>query len=179
MWPIGIQDHFHMSEERSLHGTNAINKIKELADEMPICMFLTRLSDRPIPARPMATQKVDEDGNIWFLSSRSSMKDADIRRDPQVQLIYANKDNAEYLSVLGEAEELDDHAMKKQLWSPMASTWFPNGVEDPDLTVIRVRATDGYYWDTKHGRFVALARIMASAVTGAGRDDGIEGRLKP
>src|SRR5690606_21313444 len=50
---------YTMSEERSLHGTNAINKIKELADEMPICMFLTRLNDRPIPARPMATQKVD------------------------------------------------------------------------------------------------------------------------
>ncbi len=168
-----------MSEERSLHGTNAIKKIQDLADEMPICMFLTSLGDRPIPTRPMATQRIDDDGCIWFLSSRSSMKDSDIRRDPQVQLIYANRDNAEYLSILGEAEELDDHELKKELWSPMAKTWFPNGVEDPDLTVIRVRAQEGHYWDTKHGRFVAMAKIAASAVTGAGRDDGIEGELRP
>ncbi len=168
-----------MSEERSLNNSNAINKIKELADDMPICMFLTRLDKRPIPSRPMETRKVDDDGNIWFLSSKSSSKDHDISQDPQVQLIYANRDNAEYMSVLGEAEELDDMDLKKELWTGIAKTWFPQGVEDPNLIVIRVRAQEGYYWDTKGGRFVALAKIMASSITGSGSDDGIEGRLDP
>jgi general stress protein 26 len=168
-----------MSEERSLHGENAIRKIKELADASPVCMFLTRLTERPIPARPMATQRVDDDGSIWFLSSRSSMKDRDIEQDPQIQLIYSDADSSEFMSILGEAEELDDKGLKQELWSPMAKTWFPKGVDDPDLAVIRVRPEDGYYWDTKDGRFVSIMKIMASSMTGGGHDGGVEGQLKP
>ncbi len=168
-----------MSEERSLHGANAIKKVQELADSMPICMFLTRLSNRPIPSRPMATQKVDDEGMIWFLSSRSSMKDHDINSDPEVQLIYSNMEDAEYMSVLGVAQEFDEMELKRSLWTPMAKTWFPNGVEDPDLAVIRVQPKDGYYWDTKNGRFVSMMKIMASSITGSGKDDGVEGRLEP
>lgn len=167
-----------MSEERSLHGVNAITKIRELADEMPICMFLTKLNERPIPSHPMATQKVDDEGTIWFLSSRSSMKDQDIRNDPEVQLIYSNMDDSEYLSVLGQAQEFDDMDLKRGLWTPMAKTWFPNGVEDPDLVVIGVTPKSGYYWDTKNGRLISLMKIMASSVTGSGKDDGIEGSLE-
>ncbi len=158
---------------------NAIARMKEIADEMPICMFLTRLNERPIPSRPMATQKVDDQGSIWFLSSKSSMKDHDILADPTVQLIYSNMEDSEYMSILGEAEELNDMELKRELWTPMAKTWFPNGVEDPDLAVLRVRAKEGYYWDTKSGKIVSMIKIMASSLTGGGKDDGIEGKLAP
>jgi general stress protein 26 len=168
-----------MSEERSLRGAQAINKMKELAGKMPICMFLTRLNTRPIPARPMSTQEVDDRGTVWFLSSRSSHKDQDIQKDPLVQLVYCNMDNSEFMSLLGDAEEYDDPILKNRLWTPIAKTWFPKGVEDPDLVVIAVRPTEGYYWDTKSGKVVSLLKIVASSIIGSGNDDGVEGRLKP
>ena len=35
----------------------------------------------------------------------------------------------------------------------------------------------GHYWDTKHGRAVALAKMLVGAVTGTTLDDSIQGRL--
>ncbi|MEJ7604655.1 MAG: pyridoxamine 5'-phosphate oxidase family protein, partial [Kofleriaceae bacterium] len=64
------------------------------------------------------------------------------------------------------------------LWSPLLKTWFTEGLDDPRITLIRVRPTEGYYWDTKHNRFVVFAKMVAGAITGKTLDDSIEGTLK-
>jgi len=46
----------------------------------------------------MATQEVDEEGNIWFMSDRSSDKNKEIDKDNKVQFFYSHTGNYEYLS---------------------------------------------------------------------------------
>ena len=48
----------------------------------------------------------------------------------------------------------------------------------PHITVIRVTPTDGYYWDTKHGGFVAGIKMLVGAAVGKTMDDSIEGKLR-
>jgi hypothetical protein len=36
----------------------------------------------------------------------------------------------------------------------------------------------GYYWDTKHNRAIAFAKMVAGAVLGKTLDDSIEGTLR-
>jgi general stress protein 26 len=70
-------------------------------------------------------------------------------------------------------------ARKKELWSVFAKAWVPDGVENPDLRVLKVTPTDGYYWDTKQGKVVAAVKIAFALVTGnVGKDGGVEGPLK-
>jgi len=166
-----------MSDTKQLSGEEAIVQFKSVVNNNPLCMFLTRLDQRPIPSRPMTTQKVCDQGNFWFLSSRSSMKDHDISADPMVQLIFANMGNSEFLSVYGTAEVIEDKAQKKELWSPIAKAWFPLGVDDPDLTVLKVKPSEGYYWDTKSGKLVSMLKILAAAVTGNPSDAGVKGKI--
>ncbi len=166
-----------MSETQQLSGAEAIRQFKEVVGHDPMCMFLTRLDKRPIPSRPMATQKVCDQGNFWFLSSRSSMKDHDVAADPMVQLLFANMGRSEFMSVYGTATVVEDMAKKKELWSPMATAWFPQGVDDPDLTVLKVVPMEGYYWDTKDGRMISLLKIMVASFTGNLADGGVQGKL--
>ena len=105
------------------------------------------------------------------------MKDHEIAADPTVQLIFANTGGSEYMSVFGTAEVIDDMAKKKELWSPIAKAWFPEGVEDPDLTVLKVKPSEGYYWDTKSGKLVSMLKILTAAVTGNPSDGGVKGRI--
>jgi hypothetical protein len=51
-------------------------------------------------------------------------------------------------------------------------------VDDPDLTVIQVAPSGGYYWDTKHGKAVAALKIMIGAMTGKTIDDSVEGTVR-
>ncbi len=166
-----------MGEVQNLSNTEAVKKIQEIAKDAAICLFATNLSSLPISTRPMATQKVDDDGNIWFLSSKSGHQTNDINQDSRVQLFYADKSSSEYLSVYGEATILYDRELAKELWSPIAKTWFTEGVDDPDLSIIKVTPSDAYYWDTKNNKVVSLIKILAGAVTGKTMDDGVKGKI--
>jgi len=152
------------------------DKIKELAKNADICMFATNMHGNPVPARPMSTQDVDDDGVLWFFSKSNSNKNAEIYEDPRVQLFYSNKESAEFLSVSGHAVIIKDEAKAKDLWSPMVRTWF-DGPDDPELTLIKVVPENAYYWDTKHNKMIALMKMVAGAITGKELDDSIEGNI--
>ena len=157
----------------------AVEKIRGLAEAARVCLFGTRPTEYPLHVRPMAVQEVDETGNLWFLSARSSEKNAHIEQDPRVQLLFANASKSEYLTIEGLATISDDRATREKHWTPLAKTWIHEGVDDPELTVIRVSVQDGYYWDTEHGKPIALAKIAVGAVTGKTMDDSVEGRVRP
>jgi general stress protein 26 len=161
-----------------LEGEDAVKQLKELIGHNGICLFTTNLTSVPLQTRPMSTQSVDNEGNLWFLSSKSSHKNFEIGDDARVQLFYASRGNSEYLSVYGRAEVLRDHDKIEEIWSPVAKAWFQQGKDDPDLSVIKVVPEDIYYWDTKNGRMVSLMKIMASVVVGRTMDDSVEGKLK-
>jgi general stress protein 26 len=167
-----------MGDVKNLVSTEAVEKIKELAKNADICMFTSSLSQLPLTARPMSTVDVDAEGNIWFISMRSSAKNREINADERVQLFYASRNSNEYLSVFGDASIVIDKELFKEKWVPEAKAWMENGVDDPEMSLIKVTPVDSYYWDTKHNKLVALVKMATAMITGkkAEDDDGVEGK---
>lgn len=166
------------NHQLSLSGTQAVEEIREVAKAAGICLFGTLPDHVPLNVRPMAVQTVDPSGNLWFLSSRSSHTNRHIKEDGRVQLLFANPAKSEYMTLQGTATISDDRALKEEHWTPIAKTWFNEGIDDTDLTVIRVEPSDGYYWDTKHGKMVSFLKIAAGAVSGKTLDDSVEGDIR-
>ncbi|MCW3092417.1 MAG: ral stress protein [Ferruginibacter sp.] len=166
-----------MGSYKNLTNQEGIEKLKELVKSAGMCMFATKLDQYPLSARPMSTQEVDDDGNLWFFSQASSEKNAEIEADDRVQLFYGNTSSSEYLSVAGRAMVLKDKEKAKELWTRWVKTWFTEGVDDPELTIIKVEPEDVYYWDTKNNRMVSLLKIMTGAILGKTMDDGVEGTI--
>ncbi|MBC7384416.1 MAG: pyridoxamine 5'-phosphate oxidase family protein [Bacteroidia bacterium] len=167
-----------MGDFKDLTRQEAIEKIKDLATGTDICMFATSLTQLPLIVRPMSTMQVDEEGNLWFFSKKSSEKNREILADKRVQLFYASRNSSEYLSLYGEASISTDKNKAEEIWSPIVKAWFTEGINDPELTLIKVVPHDSYYWDTKHNRLISLIKIAAATVTGTTMDDGVEGKLK-
>lgn len=167
-----------MGDVKNLVSTEAIEKIRELAKNADICMFTTSLSQLPLTARPMSTVDIDAEGNIWFISMRSSAKNREVTADKRVQLFYASRNSNEYLSVYGEAEVVIDKELFKEKWVPEAKAWMEKGTDDPEMSLIKVTPVDSYYWDTKHNKLVALAKMATAIITGtkAEDDDGVQGK---
>ncbi len=160
------------------HSKEAIKKIQDIANDINICMMCTNLSETPISTCPMATQKVDDRGDIWFLSAKNSNHNREIEQDPQVQLFYAHPGQFSFLSLFGTAEVLHDRQKIEEIWKDDAKIWFQEGKDDPNLTVVHFIPEEGYYWDTKSSKMVAFLKMAASLVTGKTMDDGVEGKLK-
>lgn len=165
------------SKTQNLSQDEAIGKFRELVKHESVCLFTTRLTEVPLATRPMTVQKVSDDGTFWFLSPEDSDKNQDIMVDPRVQLFFVNTSDYEFLSVYGRATVTRDRELIKEMWTDIAKAWFPEGENDPTITVIGVTPEEGFYWDTKSGKLVSIVKILASAVSGKTFEQGVEGKI--
>lgn len=131
-------------------------------------MLTTRHANGHLHSRPMTTQNagLDEDSALWFFTSRSSEAVADLQREPSVAMTYADPGKDSYVAVAGTGRLVDDRAKMKALWSTTDKAWFPGGLDDPDLGLLRVDITHADYWDVKSNKVVQLLRMATAAVTG-------------
>jgi general stress protein 26 len=97
--------------------------------------------------------------------------------DPTVTLYFQGSPHSDFMQLRGKAVISRERARIQELWEPILSTWFTEGIDDPRITVIRVTPTTGYYWDTKHGGMVAGVKMLIGAAIGKTLDDSIEGKL--
>ncbi len=167
-----------MGDTKNLYSTAASDKLKSLVDEIDICLLCSNLKkDDGASCRPMSTQEVCSQGNIWFFSERNSEKNMEILENNKVQLFYSHPGKSSYLIVNGEAVINSDKSRIEELWSPEIEVWFPNGKDDPNITLIKVVPTSAYYWDTDGNKMVNFIKTVASAVTGSNLIEGNEGSL--
>jgi general stress protein 26 len=159
-------------------GDEAVDKIKQLVKKARTCFFCTNIkTGQAVSTRPMAVQETDYDGTLYFLSASDSKHNAEIEQDPMVQLLFQGSSYDSFLTLYGKAMITKDKDLVHELWNPMLKTWFTEGEDDPRITVIKVDATEGYYWDTKHGKLVSFVKRLAGAAIGKTMDDSVEGTI--
>jgi general stress protein 26 len=164
--------------QKDLLSEEAVEKVKQLVEKAGTCFFCTSITTgKPFTTRPMAAQKTDDYGNIYFLSASDSKHNAEIEQDPMVQLLFQGSSYDSFLTIYGEASINKDKTTIKELWNPMMKTWFTEGIDDARITVIKVAGEYGYYWDTKHGKLVSFIKRLAGATVGVTLDDSIEGTI--
>lgn len=162
---------------QDLAGPPAVDMLRDLMTAANICMLVTQHDSFPFDARPMASQGVDDDGTVWFLSSSASDKNHDIERDPRVTLLAQNDKKYEYLQVSGRATIHRDPALIDKYWTPVANAWF-EGKDDPRVTLLAVHPESGYYWTTEDGKIVAGVKMLLSAAGAHVDDGGVQGKLR-
>jgi general stress protein 26 len=151
--------------ERNLSNDEAIKKFKKLVNEINVCMFITN-NQANDHTRPMATVEVEENGTLWFFTDIRSIKVEEVNRNHTVHLVYAHPGKESYMDVWGEASVVTDIQSKKDKWTPFIKAWFPDGVNNPNLALLKVQPQDVYYWDAEAGRMVSFLKIIAGAITG-------------
>ena len=105
---------------KDLEGNEIIEKIKEAKDKSKSCFFCTSIrTGEKFATRPMSVQKIDEKGNLWFLSSHDSHKNRQIELDPTVQLLFKGSDYSDFLTLYGHASISTDKYTIKELWNPI------------------------------------------------------------
>jgi general stress protein 26 len=149
--------------------TSDLEKLAAMIKDIKFTMLSTVTADGSIHSRPMATQHLDVksfDGTLWFFSKKSSFKNSDIKTEQHVNLAYANADKQQYVSVSGRAQISNDKQKMKELWNPLLKAWFPEGLEDPEISLIGVQVDNAELWDSPPSKVVQLAGFVKSAVTG-------------
>lgn len=163
--------------QQNLKNSEAQAKLREVAESIDFAMMATKLNATPFHAVPMSTKKVDEFGNIWFLSGKSSDHNLHIMAEGKAHLIYSNPSDMQFLSVYGEATITSETDVLKGLYEATDDMWF-DGVDDENLTAIKIAPLEAYYWDTKYNKLVTLFKFGAGLMTGEHADVTVSGRLE-
>ncbi len=134
--------------------------------EIRFAMLTTSDEDGSLTARPMTTVQKQFDGTLWFFTSRTSPPARAVIADPVVGVQYVDTGKDVYVSLSGDASLETDRVRMQGLWSPMVKAWFPLGIDDPDLVLLRVDVHKAEYWDVKESKPVQLFKMARAAITG-------------
>ena len=165
---------------RDVQGHEAVERIKGVVDKTDTCFFFTGVATATRQRRDRwPCTKVDDQGSLWFMSASDSHKNQD----------WTGLDSVLVLSGVG-TFRLPAPARHGFRFTRPAEDRRTVGPGHEDLVHSKARTIraspsskvvpiEGYYWDNKHGNFVAGIKMMIGAATGKTFDDSIEGRVKP
>ena len=139
-----------------------------LIKDIKFAMLTHRHENGMMHAHPLTTQnrKLDEGEVLYFFISKKSELAANIAKDGNVNVSYADPGKDAYVSISGNATVVEDQAKKDQLFNPIAKAWFPGGATDPDMGLLEVRMHHAEYWDVKENQMTQLFKMAKAAVTG-------------
>ena len=133
--------------------TKTLAELSERLRAIDYCTLSTRTEGGAIAGRPMSNNaQVEGDLDAYFFSNGDARTVADIERDAQVGLAYQGKagivgQRPFFVTVEGEAELIRDKAAFQRHWTKDVERYFPDGIDTPGLTLIKVRAARAHYWD--------------------------------
>ena len=163
--------------EKDLSNKEALEKFKNIVEDVKTCMFITNTAGNNEHTRPMATIEVEDNGTLWFYTDVRSIKVEEVNDQHTVHLVYAHPGKSAYLDVWGKAEVITDKQQVVDKWSPVVKAWFPDGITDPNLALLKVQPQEAYYWEAESGQMVQFFKMAASIVTGKRLAEGAEGSL--
>lgn len=138
--------------EKITQQEEAVGKFQKLAEDVNTCMFTTIDDNGQLFSRPMATVKVDDEGNAWFFTNEYSEKVHEISKDNTVYLIYSHPKHNIYVTVKGSCSVVLDRSKMEELWKPSMKAWMPEGLDDPKLCLLKVITEDANYWNSTSGK---------------------------
>lgn len=148
-----------------------LEKVKTIIKDVEVAM-LTTIDNGVLRSRPMQTQQAEFNGDLWFFTSLNTHKAEEIEKDNRVNVSYAAPEDNSYVSVSGTAEIVTDKVKMEELWNPMLKAWFPKGLDEPDIILIKVSVSQAEYWDSASSTLVQAFGLLKSLVTGEPANGG-------
>ena len=166
-----------MKNEARDSSSESIQKLGKLIDGIQVAM-LTSLDARGHPhTRPMATLEIESNGTLWFFTQQHSAKVSETEHDHRVTVAYADPAKNRYVCVGGYSNLVQDKNKIKELWNPLFKAWFPEGLNDPELSLMKVDVESAEYWDSPSSTMIKLVGFAKAILTGKPYEGGNHGTL--
>ncbi len=133
-----------------------VEKLKQMVGRCRVGMLGISHDDK-VQFNPMSHVDIDDHGDLWFFTSNKMRQD--IKHDSSVHLIYLHEPAGTYLYIDGVARVVNNKAKMKELFNPFIRTWFPNGLEDNNISLVAVHPVVVEYW-VNESRVLAYNKIV-------------------
>jgi general stress protein 26 len=115
-----------------------IKKLAEIIKGIKFAMLTTVEEDGSLHSRPMTTQDVEFDGDLWFFTRADAPKVSEAERNREVSVAFSDPEHNKYVSASGTAILVRERAKIEEFRKPAYKTFFPQGLDDPQLALLKV-----------------------------------------
>lgn len=166
----GLLSRFDAGGGDSMEQKEQLRRLASAIANVPFAMMTTVKAEGRLHTKPMVTQKIVDlekfEGTLWFFTRQRSGKVSEIGHDRELSLTYVDPDKHIYVSVSGTGVVSRDRGKMKELWNPLLKTWFPQGLEDPDLVLLRVDIDYAEIWEHQTNSLVHFLGLAKSIIKG-------------
>ena len=126
-------------------------------------------------AQPMTAFREEETGTIWFFTRDETdlARDVSVGGGQSAMFHYGSKDQHVWACISGQLSvQGQDREIIDRYWNPILAAWYPEGKDDPHLTVLRFDAEDARIWVQKGGLVRFAFEIAKANITRTTPDEG-------
>jgi len=138
-----------------------INNLKSIIEIINTGILFTHGDVGKLNSRPMMTVRIEQNANLWFFTNEFSRNVSEICQNNEVLINYAVPGKNAYAVVKGRAYLTREINKINELYVPVLKTWFPAGVNDPSLLLLRVEPTEIQCWQANPDK-VESSKKMSS-----------------
>lgn len=149
-----------------------LKKIKDLISDIRIGTLVTHSDADGLRGRPMSTSEITENGELWFFTNEFTGKVDEISANNEVLVTYASPSDNSYVVVNGTASLVKDKAKMESLWNPALKAWFPEGLEDPQMMLLKVEPDEVEYWNGSSSKVGLAYNVVKAIIKGEKYSDG-------
>lgn len=129
--------------------------------------------DRPgYHSQPMTGFREEETGTIWFFTRNDTDLVRDVAGGADAMFTYGSKDQEVWACFHGRLTVDQNRAVIDKHWNPIVAAWYPQGKDDPHLTLLRFDGDDGRVWVSKKGPVGFFYEIAKANLTKTTPDAG-------
>jgi len=116
-----------------------VQAARELMTKARYCALVTLGDDGHLQARVVDAFAPDADMTVWIGTNPVTRKVREITKDPRVTLYYFDQAGPGYVTLLGNAQVVDDAAQKSAHWKEDWAGFYSDKNRGSDYVLIRVR----------------------------------------
>lgn len=149
------------------------DKLWQMVQDIKVAMLTTR-DGGVMRGRPMECVQVEPSGTLWFFTDATSPKTGEVDDEHEVALAFVDTADQNYVSISGRAALVRDRAKARELWTEDQRAWYPDGLDDPELALLKVTVEQAEYWDRPNAAVVGsqgLVRAIADEVPDLGENE--------
>lgn len=83
---------------------------------------------------------------IFISTNTSSNKVAHLNKNPKMCVYFCDTEDFKGFMLGGSVEVVEDDKLKKKIWLDWWTRYYPEGVEDPDYTLLRLKPINARYY---------------------------------
>ena len=133
---------------------------------------------QPHHFQPMTAYFEEESRSLWFYTYKDTELLREVGDGHTGMFTFVDKDRKLWACLGGELKQSHDAARIQKFWNATVAAWYPDGKDDPRLTLLQFKPSEAEVWINDKGPVRFGLELLKASLSHTSADGGVRESLK-